>query len=138
MIRQLTDEDYKEVASWWNKRGSLALPRDFLPEESYIVHYGEHKKVLAVFIYLHKSKAVRVGWMAFPVSNPDKKIISPETRAKAWQEINIFLESMAKNWAIDILFTASAVPGLTDRLEEIGFINYEKGSSNLFKRMGME
>ena len=136
MVRQIINTDYPLLCSWWGARQSYYIPQEFLPEESYLVHYGR-KPVLAMFILIPKGNITRVGWIMGIVSNPDYKAVGKELRHRAWAELDKFLDDMSTNWGVDTLFTFSSSIGLTKKLESLDFVCHEPHMQGLFKNIGL-
>ena len=75
IIKTLTNNNYKELSSWWKEWGWPVLPKDMLPDNGtggiMVEHEGEN--IVAGFLYWSNSSLVWLDWI---ISNPksDKKV----------------------------------------------------------------
>jgi hypothetical protein len=127
MIKQIDDDLYQTVCTWWVARGWPELPQGFLPKRGYVAFVGE-KPIIAGFLY--KDETSYFGMMEWIVAAPDA---SKEEKTIGFNELCEHISQVAKNAGVKLLMTAVNNPSLQQRYENNGFNPTDTGMTHLQK-----
>lgn len=126
MIKQIDDELYGVLCSWWKLHGWTCMPRALLPKTGH-VSFVEDKPVIAGFLY--KMEDCCFGVIAWVVGNPES---TSEERSIGFSELLESFKVKSKEMGIVGLWTS--VPGgnnLVNRYLENGFKIADNEAKNL-------
>ena len=128
-VRNLEEKDYEILSEWWLFWWKTKVPRKMLPDnlsDGVMIEYNGIP-VSAGFIYATSSRYLY--WMEFIISSPtfrDKKL------RKEALDFNIkVLIDIAKRGGALTIFSSIHHKGLISKCVENGFIETDKGMTNL-------
>tara|TARA_Y100000589_G_scaffold26208_2_gene21712 strand:- start:17870 stop:18280 length:411 start_codon:yes stop_codon:yes gene_type:complete len=129
-IRQLLENDYSTLKTWWDKWSEWTAPsKEFLPENGtggFIVE-KDNKPIVAGFIYLTNSKAALLEWI---VSDPDYR---DSDREDAIELLINESEHVCKTLGYKFIFTIGRNKKLIDTHKKLKWNVDEKPSHEIVK-----
>ena len=128
MTRNITEEDYNTIQSWWTDWGWSVIPRESLPNRGtggLMSVDDEGNPVCALFLYETNSN---IAWSEFLISDPHNK-----NRGAYVKEVIDAVCDLAKKKGFSILFTCSSHKSAVNVYKKAGFNISESNSSELIK-----
>src|SRR3990167_5705734 len=115
MIRQIDDDLYQTICSWWKDRGAQAIPRDILPRRGYVV-VEDGRPIIAGF--LCKEETANFWMLEWIVSNPSS---TKEEIMRCFPELTAHVREAAKASGARFVYTTTNRPRLIEKLTAAGF-----------------
>ena len=124
VIRDLEDNDYETLCSWWSVHNFVAPPKSILPGTGYICD-----EIAAGYLYLTNSS---ICWMEWVVCDPDSE------KAKRSAAINGLIDHICKQARFVggiIVYTSTNNFAFAHRIKKLGFRDAqdEKKTNNYMK-----
>lgn len=115
-IRNVTDEDYRVINSWYKGHGIKVIEKRFLPENGLGGLILEKDKPIAVaYIYTTNSKR---GYIDCLISDPNYK---SKDRYDVILELFKACTQKAFDLGCESVWAQSSIKGVTERAKEIGW-----------------
>ena len=115
-VRQVTMEDYKQIDSWYKKRGELRPKMIILPNDGlggFVVEKDE-KPIAVIYLYLTNSK---MGYFDFLMSDPD---YIKKDRSEIIMSLFHYCTKKAILTGCECVFVTTAVTGVINKMKELG------------------
>jgi hypothetical protein len=124
MLRRYTVLDYPIVKTWADARKFPLVPQEFLPSIGFI-----HENYCVGFLYKTDSK---ICWLEWVISNP---VSDKPARDKALNELLSALVEIAHKEGFKAIFSSLEHKGLIERYNSLGFVETDKGMTNMVRRL---
>ena len=115
-VRQVTMEDYKQIDSWYEKRGELRPVMMLLPNDGlggFIVEKN-NRPIAVIYLYLTNSK---MGYFDFLMSDPD---YIEKDRSEIIMSLFQYCTKKAILTGCKCVFVTTAVTGVINKMKELG------------------
>lgn len=119
------EEDYKYLVPFWNAYNFAPPPLKYLPGGLVVTLFD--MIVCAGFLY---ETATPIAWMEWVVANPD---LVRDVRNEGLNLLITSLKEMAKEVAVEVIYTTSNLDPYIKRLEDNKFIKTETASLLIYK-----
>ena len=129
MIRQVDDDLYQTICSWWKEHGAPAIPRGLLPRRGYVVIEGG-RPIIAGFLY--KDETACFGMVEYISSDPES---TKEERATGFAALMDHILKVARDEGVRFLTTTANHPGLIEKLKGSGFKMDCENVTQLFREV---
>lgn len=127
MVVQITEKEYEIVSDWWKQRNFPSLPRNLLPDTSYLV-YKEGKPIIFTSLYLPKDSGCNLAMTAWYTANPET---SWDERFEGLENLETFIQQVCKENQTRSIISFTSKPNLSKNLNLVGYEPIEQGTFSI-------